>query len=427
MLFLPLILKLNPSATVPAALKQDLDAVYANPDWQGSLTGCLVEDTDGNVLYSRNSDLRLTPASNNKIYANSFALKVLGPDFRPKTCLWKKDGAIWVAAYGSPLLMPDQLKQAAQKFDPTLSLPVKVWQAYAPGWCGDWELGDLGYKYAAPVTAFTIDRGIFRLFNQNGKPVLKPQPFGNKIDWTDRDNPKFNDYFDPFTHTVHLTGKLPKGPDAVDKYAIPKPDLQAALYLGKSFETVSQIPDGPPDEVIYGQPLSKTMTKCLQESDNNIAENMMMMAASNGKQLTDPYDQAPAAEQKFLNDEIGLTRKDVIIDDGSGLSHQNCTSPNALVKLLSWHLKQPTANLWRSMLAHPGAGTMYSRLTNLDLQCKTGSMTRVSSICGYLNLKDGRTILFSLIENNFSATGHQAKLLENKVLETIAKDLSNGT
>lgn len=426
-MILPLVLGFIHSRPAPTALAHDLDAIYADPNWKGALTGCVVEDSDGNVLYGHNADIRLVPASNNKLFSNTFALSVLGKDYEPKTSLWKKPDGIYVVSYGDPLLMPSQLQQAGSELDPDKSLPVKVWQAYAPGWNGDWALGDLPYKYSAPVTAFTVDRGIFRLFGKDGKPYLSPQSYGNTISWTDRSNPKFSDTYDPFTHTVILTGKLPSGSDAIDKYGLPAPAESAALYLGKSFETLKAIPEGVPDKVIYGQPLWKTMQKCLQESDNNIAENMMMMAASNGTQLTDAYDQAPAAEQKFLKDTLGLSRHDVIIDDGSGLSRENNVAPAAIAKLLVWHLQQPTADLWRSLLAHPGVGTMEGRLTKYSLQCKTGSLTRVSALSGYLTIKGGRTIVFSLIENHFSVTGHQAKLLENKVVETIAKDLANGT
>ena len=54
-------------------------------------------------------------------------------------------------------------------------------------------------------------------------------------------------------------------------------------------------------------------------------------------------------------------------------------------------------------------------------------MTRVSAISGYLTLRNGQTIIFSLIENNYNCSGQTTKQLEDKILETVERDLSVGT
>lgn len=408
-------------------LSQDLNILYDAKEWSGSTLGCIVEDAYGNVLYSRNSDLRIVPASNNKLFAATFALGTLGPNYQPQTLIWDEPNAVIIKSTFDPLLSPAQLKDAAKSLHLDGRKPVKVWEAYRCGWNGSWELGDIPYDYTAQVNALTIDRGAFELKAINGKLQFSPNAYGNKIEWINRKSPQFSDTYDPWKHLCTVSGKLPTQNGTIDGYALPDPDILAANFLGRFAGYVQDVPNRTPDKIIEGQTLEKTIRLCLQISDNNIAENLLMLGASQGKRLEDPYPQALAKERTWLKENVGLTGNEVLLDDGSGLSRENSVQPAAIATLLRWHLNQPIADLWRSLLDYPGTGTLAHRMLNYPIQAKTGSMNRVSAISGYLNLPGQKTIIFSLIENNFNRTGHEAKLLEDEVMKTIAKDLKVGT
>ncbi len=408
-------------------LRHDLTAIYHLRPWSGAELGCVFEDSDGNILFSKHARTRLVPASNNKLFAATYALAVLGPNYRPKTLIWKSGKEVVIESTGDPLLSPQQLDLAAKQLHLNHKEPVKIWEAYRGGWNGDWELGDLPYYYTAQVDALTLDRGAIELDAVHGKPRLMPHSYGNRIVWTERHNPTFVDTYDPWKHTVELTGQLPNPNGRLDRYALPDPDQVAASRLGIFSGYATTPPQGQPSYVITGQRLEKTMRTCLQISDNNIAENLLMLAASQGQRLTDPYDQALQKERAWYKSNLGFDGYDVILDDGSGLSRENSVQPMTIANLLLWHLQQPNAELWRSLLDHPGGGTMTHRLLKYKIQCKTGSMTRVSAISGYLTLRNGQTIIFSLIENNYNCSGQTTKQLEDKILETVERDLSVGT
>lgn len=72
------------SLLLAAALQAPLDRILTHDDLRGASVGAIVTTLDGTVLYERNSDLRLMPASNQKLLSVSYALHALGPDFVPR-------------------------------------------------------------------------------------------------------------------------------------------------------------------------------------------------------------------------------------------------------------------------------------------------------------------------------------------------------
>jgi D-alanyl-D-alanine carboxypeptidase/D-alanyl-D-alanine-endopeptidase (penicillin-binding protein 4) len=65
-------------------------------------------------------------------------------------------------------------------------------------------------------------------------------------------------------------------------------------------------------------------------------------------------------------------------------------------------------------------GTLANRMKGTpaegNVHAKTGSMTGVRSICGYLTTRDGEQLAFSIIGNNYTVSGHAANELEDRVL-----------
>lgn len=84
-------------------MRADLDAVLNHTDLAGALVGACVMRQDGTVVYERNPDARMVPASNQKLLAAAFALDRLGPDWKPKTEFWKEADAIVVRTTGDPM------------------------------------------------------------------------------------------------------------------------------------------------------------------------------------------------------------------------------------------------------------------------------------------------------------------------------------
>jgi D-alanyl-D-alanine carboxypeptidase/D-alanyl-D-alanine-endopeptidase (penicillin-binding protein 4) len=90
--------------------------------------------------------------------------------------------------------------------------------------------------------------------------------------------------------------------------------------------------------------------------------------------------------------------------DGSGLSRHNLASPKAIAQTLQLMAKTPQARVYRDSLPVAGvSGTLRNRFRNTvaqgNIQAKTGSMTGVSALSGYLDVPGYQPLVFSIMVN----------------------------
>ncbi|CAN5562239.1 D-alanyl-D-alanine carboxypeptidase/D-alanyl-D-alanine-endopeptidase [soil metagenome] len=412
---IPLVLSL---ATAQAQLGSKLD----DPLLAGSTISACVTDADGKEIFARNADLRVMPASNQKLLTCAFALAMLGPDRRPETRFWKDGGELTIDAPGDPLLTYPTLIDAARRLGTTRETLVYLREAYAPGIPDSWEIDDLPNKYAAPVTAFTVDRGSFELWNQGGKLALLPTSYGVKIERRRAPQPFLR--YDPFERRVFYSGDYPDKIQRLDTLAIPEPDVAAASLFGQLKGGVDRLPFRKPTLVIQGRTTLETLGECMPPSDNNLAENLLLMAVSkDGKLDASPYPAARKALETFLNGTVGVPVGSVRAFDGSGMSRHDLVTTRAVTRLLQWAKGQPTADAWKSALASPGKGTLSSRLSGVAFVGKTGSLDMVAALSGYLITHSGREVQISVILNNFTCPAGDARNVIDAFIREAVDDL----
>jgi len=397
-----------------------LDALLDDPKLRGAIVSAVVTDLEGNPLYERNPHLRVVPASNQKLLSNAFALHALGADWRPQTRIWKQPDRTYVESLGDPLLSFEKLVEARTRLKLNRRLPVYVRQEYAPGIPDTWEFDDLPNRYAAPVTAFTVDRGGFELWNQAGKPVLLPDSYGVKIQ-VRQAVAKPTVQYDPFSRRVTVTGTLPKERARLDTLALPRSDEAAAKVLGNWFLPAEDLPQRTPDLVIVGRTTAEMVAACLPPSDNNIAEHLMLLGARAGGPLgARPYTPARERMTAFLTRVVGVAPEDVRVYDGSGLSRHNLVTSSAVAKLLAWSNRQPTAPVWRAAMARPGKGTLATRLQGIAFEGKTGTLDMVVGLSGYVMGKDGKERIVSVVLNHFTSSSTEARNLADEFVRQVA-------
>ena len=121
-----------------------------------------------------------------------------------------------------------------------------------------------------------------------------------------------------------------------------------------------------------------------------------------------------AAKQALTN--LGVDPKGYVMADGSGLSRHNLVSPDAIAQTLSAMSSSQYATVYRASLPVAGvSGTLLNRLKNTPAQgvvsAKTGTMSGVLALSGYINAPNYEPLVFSIIinqSNQSSATIRQA-------------------
>lgn len=151
----------------------------------------------------------------------------------------------------------------------------------------------------------------------------------------------------------------------------------------------------------HSAPLSEIVPAILKPSQNWIAEQLLKtLGAERGEGGS--WRDGLEVERRYLIDVVGIDSTAFWLSDGSGLSVQNLLTPRAVIQLLDHARRRPWGTIYLQAQAQPGeSGTLERRLVDLEgrLFAKTGSVTHVNSLSGYVRAANGRELLFSIMTN----------------------------
>ena len=122
----------------------------------------------------------------------------------------------------------------------------------------------------------------------------------------------------------------------------------------------------------------------------------------------------------------GLSPDSVVLSDGSGLSRYNYVTAETLVSVLRHLTNDPRhAVPFETTLPIAGRdGTLGNRMKGTaaegNVHAKTGSVSNVRAISGYLRTRDNERIVFSIVANNFNALSSEIDRAADRALELIA-------
>ena len=440
--------------TGPDALRVDLDQILADPRLGGSHAGVVVRDPNTHeILYSRESDARSTPASNAKLLTSAAALDTLGPDFRFRTEVRTTAeqqgsallGDLHLRGTGDPTMLPADYDKLAADVAAAGIREVKgrlliddSWFDKVPMGSG-WAWDDEPYNYAAPVSALTLAPNTdFDAGNVTVRvtPGAKGQPAGVQVDpptsAVSIDNrattsapgtqPGLSVQRDHGTNRVVVSGSVPEGAAPAEELSsVRDPSAYAADVFVRALKahgvSVGAIGEGvaPPDaRVLAGRdsmPLSQLLVPFLKLSNNQHAEALVkaMGRAMHGDGSWDAGLRVVTEKLKALGvDPAGLR-----IADGSGLSSMDVVTPDQLASLLDTARTRPWFQAWYDALPVAGApdrmvgGTLRNRMGGTraanNVHAKTGSMTGVTSLSGFVTAANQQPLVFSVVFNDFVA------------------------
>jgi D-alanyl-D-alanine carboxypeptidase/D-alanyl-D-alanine-endopeptidase (penicillin-binding protein 4) len=123
----------------------------------------------------------------------------------------------------------------------------------------------------------------------------------------------------------------------------------------------------------------------------------------------------------------GIDTLDLSLVDGSGLSPQNLATPRAVARWLA-HLESTpaTRGALREGLPEPGKpGTLEERFRAVPagalLRAKTGSLTNVTALSGYVTTLEGETLVFAMLTNGARRTVSSMRRAEERLVAFLAR------
>lgn len=184
-------------------------------------------------------------------------------------------------------------------------------------------------------------------------------------------------------------------------------------------------PEWAGTSVVYAhrsKPLADLVRPMLKDSINLYSEAIFRM--STGVMGGRTNDDALAALKERLV-AWGVQPDGLQVVDGSGLSRRDGIAADTLVAVLARMYDATMESPW--MLGLPIAGrdgSLDNRLRNTaaesNVRAKTGTMSNIRSLAGYVRTHDGEALAFAIIVNNFEGTGQQAQDAIDKIAERLA-------
>jgi D-alanyl-D-alanine carboxypeptidase/D-alanyl-D-alanine-endopeptidase (penicillin-binding protein 4) len=158
------------------------------------------------------------------------------------------------------------------------------------------------------------------------------------------------------------------------------------------------------------QPLSEIAQPLQKESINLYGEAVQRLNASGP--LPHTNDQAlEGMKQRLLS--WGVPADGFQLVDGSGLARRDVLAPDTLLTVLVRMYDPAGMSPWMTALPIAGVdGTLAARMKGTqaesNVRAKTGTMSNVRSLAGYVTTRDGERLAFVAMVNNFEGSGAQA-------------------
>ena len=366
----------------PELVMQRLDALVDDSLMETTQLGLLVWDlTDDMPLYARNPRHLLRTASTMKLLTAITALDRLGKDYKYNTSIYYKGDIVQGQLRG------DIICQGGM--DPMFDR--KDMQAFVQ---------------ALKSKGVTSLRG--RIVTDNTMKV--PDKWGEGWCWDD-DNP---------TLVPLLIDGKPNFSEQLLK------ELQNARINTTGVRvSAGTLPADAKHLCTRSHSISEVMKQMMKESDNLFAEcTYYQVAASSGKRPAKAKD-AQEIEKDLLN-KIGLNADDYSLADGSGLSLYNYLSAEAQVALLryAWQTPNIFQTLFPTLPIAGEDGTLKRRMQDTAAQgrvwAKTGTVSGVSALSGYLVAPNGHYIAFSII-NQGVKQGSAGRRFQDRVCAALCQ------
>ncbi len=426
----------------------------------------VIDSKTATVVYEKNSQIGLAPASCQKVVTSVTAFELLGKDFRYKTYIGKDypldnkydAGCLFVIGDGDPTLgswrwkstsdtavfskiVLSLKKQKLFSFGENLIIQDYLYGVtpLPEGWI--WQ--DIGNYYGAACFGFNWHENQFDLALQPGrgegypaeissiKPFLFDVAISNNIK-TGKAGSGDNGYIysSPYSNVLFTKGTIPlQAKPFTISGSIPNPSnvfknelikvlaANKITFKGAAFSGNESIINNHPLHIathlidsIYSPSFDSMNYWFLKKSINLYGEAFLksLVKKELGFGISEgTYDKAMEVLKNFWKTK-GIEPSALNIGDGSGLSPANRVTTNALVTIMQY---AKTKNWFSSF---------YNALPDLNgMKMKDGYISGVRSYTGYVKSKAGTEYTFSFIVNNFDGSAATVREKMWKVLDLL--------
>ena len=169
--------------------------------------------------------------------------------------------------------------------------------------------------------------------------------------------------------------------------------------------------------VFYSQPTDSLLKPLMHRSDNFFAEQTLLMVSNAVLGVMN--------DDKIIDSILSTDFKDLPQRprwaDGSGLSRYNLFTPQSFVAILNKMKNEFGMERVKVIFPTGGEGTItnYYKEDSSFIFAKTGTLSGVVALSGYLFTKKGKLLIFSILVNNHQASSTAVRQSVEKFLQSI--------
>jgi D-alanyl-D-alanine carboxypeptidase/D-alanyl-D-alanine-endopeptidase (penicillin-binding protein 4) len=452
------------AAEAPHELRGAIDAILERSTLSGARVGILVTEVEsGKVLYARNPDALLNPASNVKLFTSAAVLARLGPEFRFET-EFRVDAPsarrgtvrqLYVRGKGDPTLVTERLWAIAGELANhglrrvgELVLDDTYFDGERIGAGFDQEAGDRAYL--APTGALSLNFNSVAVHaapgeaqGQPGRVALEPQSdYLELVNRTRTIGPRQlrrvipSSAPDGWRQRIVVDGRLPRGSRPVALWRkIDDPRAYFGHTLKRLLELrgvkVGRVRPGPAPadaklvHVAESESLGEIVRRLNKTSNNFVAEQLLKTLGAEVRGVPGSWAGGIDAAEEFLA-EAGLPRGGFVMKNGSGLNDANRFSARQTVTLLRamWRRFTLAPEFLSSLPVAGRDGTIRWRMDGTEaegrLRAKTGTLENVTSLSGYVEAASGEKLAFAIFVNDFAGRASRAARVVDAVAAALA-------
>lgn len=423
--FLPVVLLAAIAFSCAPAFKQVLDRkLQATEERFQDNTGFVLYDPDKQeTLYEFNGGKYFTPASNTKIFTFFSCLKILGDSVPALRYVVSGDSLIFWGT-GDPTFLYKNVYSTSGVYDFLQRSPQALYFSnnnfatahFGPGWAWD----DYNDYYSTERSPFPVYGNIFWAEITRSGVRVQPSFFKKYLTTGDRmSRPKVERSLASNDFVYHPSRRY----DTLDIPFHIDAGLIAALLQDTLKRDVKETKKDIPAYAqtfysIYPDSLYRVM---MQESDNFIAEQLLLVCAGIVSDTLQPEIAINYVKKNYLND----LRDEPKWVDGSGLSRYNLFTPRSVVQVWDKIYKLVPRERLLPLLATGGKNGTVRNWYKADqpyIFGKTGSLSNNHCLSGYLVTKSGRTLIFSFMNSNFTASTSDIRKNMQEILNRIHED-----
>jgi D-alanyl-D-alanine carboxypeptidase/D-alanyl-D-alanine-endopeptidase (penicillin-binding protein 4) len=415
------------SCTIQKKISKSAQTILSTAALTSAHTGISIfEPATGKYWFNFQGDKYFIPASNTKIPTCYAAMKYL-KDSLTGLRFEETNDSVYIFPTGDPTFLHSDFKQQPvfdflKNTSKKIILNISQWNE--KGWGNGWSWNDYNEIYMAERSIMPVYGNVARFSNQLKSLKVIPEFFS---DYISRDSST-----DENLYPTSVQREL-----AANNFFIigrsDKENIVEAPFYTEDGEIIFKLLSDTIHKqvfrswivekrncgrsIIHSQPTDSLLKVTMHRSDNFLAEQALLMVS---------------------NEKLGIMNDQVVIDeilktdfkdlpqpprwvDGSGLSRYNLFTPQDFVTILNMMKNEFGMERMKIILPTGGTGTIssYYKADSNYIFAKTGTLSGVVALSGYLYTNKNKLLIFSVLVNNHQSSATSVRREVEKFIQGI--------